>query len=130
LVFLPYNVDLSGTDSSTPVLNVGWIVSATLSSISSEAYKYYFSISEQLNAGARMFDPIPSQIKGNMRCITDSTRIALGLFEVTSQTTKNIAFRWAPSVKEINVVNVNDIGPLTDECDTNFTPSYWENFSR
>jgi hypothetical protein len=109
-------------------MNTGWIVSVTLSSISSEAYKYYYSISKQLNAGARMFDPIPSQITGNMKCVTDSTRIALGLFEVSSQTTKNIAYRWAPTEKKITYVNVNDIGPLNDECDTSFTPSYWINF--
>ena len=130
LAFLPYYVDLSGTSTTTPVLNVGWLVSATLSSISSEAYKYYFSISEQLNASARMFDPIPSQIKGNMHCVTDSTRVALGLFEVTSQTTRNIAFSWAPGMTKINRVNVNEIGPLNDSCDTNFTPSYWIDFAK
>jgi len=60
-----------------------------------------------------------------MHCVTDSTRVALGLFEVTSQTTRNIAFSWAPGMTKINRVNVNEIGPLNDSCDTNFTPSYW-----
>jgi hypothetical protein len=128
LVFLPYHWDLTGTDSTTPIMNAGWIVSATLSSISPEAFKFYLSISEQLNAGAKMFDPIPSQIKGNMHCTTDSTRVALGLFEVTSQTTKNLAFSWYPGEKSITVANVNDIGPLEDECDTGFMPSYWVSF--
>jgi hypothetical protein len=54
--------------------------------ISQEAYDYYESISKQLSATSRLFDPLPTQLVGNMHCISDSNQVVLGFFEASSHT--------------------------------------------
>jgi Domain of unknown function (DUF4249) len=52
--------------------------------ISREAYDYYEALTEQLNATSRLYDPLPTQLTGNMHCITDSSQVVLGFFEASS----------------------------------------------
>jgi hypothetical protein len=56
----------------------------TLFKISEKTYNYYKSIKEQLNATTRLFDPLPTQLTGNMHCISDSNQVVLGFFELSS----------------------------------------------
>jgi hypothetical protein len=54
--------------------------------ISPLAYNYYKEINDQLNASPRIFDPLPTQLMGNMHCVNDSSLVVLGLFEASSFT--------------------------------------------
>jgi hypothetical protein len=72
-----------------------WVVTTNYYSISAETFKYHQSVINQLNAKESMFDPIPSQLKSNFRCISDSTQLVLGYFEVSSKIlTKQDAFYY------------------------------------
>lgn len=54
--------------------------------ISPGAYNYYEALNNQLNATSRIYDPLPTQLTGNMHCINDSNQVVLGFFEVSSYT--------------------------------------------
>lgn len=52
--------------------------------INEDTYQFYKAANEQLLATGKLFDPIASQLHGNMNCISDPSRDILGLFEVSS----------------------------------------------
>lgn len=80
--FIPFDFNVSG-DFDT-ILERS--VTTHLYSITRDVFDYYNSVAEQLNAPSRLFDPVPTQLKGNMYCSTDPDQEILGLFEVSSYT--------------------------------------------
>jgi hypothetical protein len=67
----------------------GPYLSVRLTSLNSGAYQYYVDVEEQLEAGSRLYDPIPTQLKGNLYWDEDATTDVLGYFEVSSRTMRN-----------------------------------------
>jgi hypothetical protein len=128
--FLPYNYSHLWQDSvTTPSIPSGWIVTTTAYSISENAYEYYNSIVKQLNAEERIFDPIPSQIKGNIHCLSDTSQIVLGLFEVASRTIKHTAFNWSTGRDTYDVLNLPEYtGPSYNSCQDSIMPDFWITF--
>jgi hypothetical protein len=76
----------------------GWILLIRI-------YNYYQTIIKQLNGDAQIFDPIPSQINSNMKCLSDTTKIVLGVFEVAAKYSKNIRVYWNQGWKRSNKLN-------------------------
>ena len=52
--------------------------------INEDTYQFYQEANKQLSASGKMFDPITSQLYGNMNCTSNPSKLALGLFEVSS----------------------------------------------
>jgi len=52
--------------------------------MNSDTYRFYKAANNQLSADGKIFDPISSQLLGNMRCVNNPEKIVLGLFEVSS----------------------------------------------
>jgi hypothetical protein len=84
----------------------GWILLIRIYSVSSEIYNYYQSIMKQLNSDTQIFDPIPSQINGNMKCLSDTTQIVLGVFEVAAKYSKNIGVFWKSGMEDIEQIEL------------------------
>ncbi len=73
LGFVQYFYDPSmATDLYTAPIITGWVVSLNVYSISSDVYNYYQSVGAQLNSKDQMFAPVPSQVKSNIYCSTQS----------------------------------------------------------
>jgi len=49
-------------------------------SISDNAFLFWSSVQKQLDATGRLFDPVSSQIAGNINCTSDSSKKAFGVF--------------------------------------------------
>lgn len=62
----------------------GWIVQLKQHALTQQAYQYYSDIKKLEESEGEIFDPINTQIRGNMRCVSDSTQKVVGLFEVAS----------------------------------------------
>lgn len=86
--FIPFDFAVTGDYDTT--LERG--VTTHLYSITREVYDYYNSVAEQLNAPSRLFDPIPTQLKGNLYCLSDPDQEILGLFEVSSYSMRQDAW--------------------------------------
>jgi hypothetical protein len=68
-------------------------------SISDITFNYYYNLSKQLNGSSNsLFEPIPIQLKGNLTCITDSSKLVLGLFEANAVTTKRYSVFNGPTI--------------------------------
>ena len=64
--------------------NWGWIYIMYQYGISEAAYNYYNDLNSQLNASGKIFDPMYVQARSNLKCTSDSKKIVLGNFEITS----------------------------------------------
>jgi len=61
-------------------------------SISDDAYSFWRKAELQLEAEGRLFDPVASQLKGNMKCISDSTKNVIGVFNASQASLKYAYF--------------------------------------
>ena len=124
-----YNQDPLTTEPSDAM---GWILMTTFYSVSNEVFNYYQSVAKQLKSNNQIFDPVPSQIKGNIKCLTDTTKTVLGVFEVAAKYSVNTGVYWSPSSERIRKVELSpDYAgpPTTNECSGDPTPpDFWINF--
>lgn len=129
--FLPYISDFSeGFDSVSAFTNAGWIMCANVSTISKSAFNYYDNITKQLKSGSKIFDPIPSQITSNIKCISDSTYLVFGLFDVYTSSVKYTGFMmYFNSEVPVRSKNVYYPGPMVDEYLVNTPFPYWLTFN-
>jgi len=77
--------------------------------VNNDSYRYFKTANSQLSASGKLFDPITTQLQGNLRCVSNSSKIILGLFEVSSvmhhafvvngsQLSENVSIRKAPVI--------------------------------
>ena len=130
LGFLPYIYNPSMQDSTTgPSRPSGWIVTTTAYSISEDAYEYYNSIFTQLRAEERIFDPLPSQITGNIHCLSDTGKLVLGLFEAATKTSRHTAFDWSTGRHTYSLLNLPEYSaPASNSCQDSTKPDFWITF--
>jgi hypothetical protein len=69
------------SDSQTPL---GWIVIIDQYGIQKESYDFHEKLNKQLSAEGSLFDPILTQVYGNIHCITDQSKIVAGFFDLNS----------------------------------------------
>lgn len=84
LCFIPYEPEAYNLMFSDP--KVIFYVRVNQFTLNHDSYRFYLSAKNQLSATGKLFDPINSQLYGNMRCDNNKDRIVLGLFEVSSVT--------------------------------------------
>lgn len=81
LMILPYEARQLLDPDSIPH---GWIVILDLYGTSPDSYDFHEKLNSQFNASGTLFDPIETQIFGNIRCTTDTSRIVFGYFDLNS----------------------------------------------
>jgi hypothetical protein len=52
--------------------------------LNNETYLYYKRLNEQMQSEGKLFDPIAAQLIGNIKCISDPEKSAIGFFEASS----------------------------------------------
>ncbi|MCL2683491.1 MAG: DUF4249 domain-containing protein [Bacteroidales bacterium] len=68
-------------------------ITVTQNAISKRAYDYFENIQKNASLPGNIFAPIPSELRGNIICITDPRRPVIG-YIVASSTTKKHFFIW------------------------------------
>jgi hypothetical protein len=81
--FIPYPVASYGIISG-PFPTVIYYLKMDQYTMNNDSYLFYKGANDQLAATGKLFDPIAAQLYGNMKCISDPTKVVLGLFEVSS----------------------------------------------
>jgi hypothetical protein len=127
--FLPYIIYYLPPRTWTRTATVinGWILTQQVYSISREAYLYYNSINNQLNASDQILAPIPSQVKSNIRCVNNPDNPVIGLFEASSKATVYKAFQW----KNLNIYLSRELDSFPDTItrgsQKGMPPAFWIN---
>jgi len=82
IVSLAYNSQLY-LDSASQV-GAGWILILDEYGTTKSSYDFHEKLNKQLSADGSLFDPVLTQIYGNIKCTSDPTKIVLGFFELNS----------------------------------------------
>jgi hypothetical protein len=69
---------------SVALIPMNWIVIVDQYGISKESYDFHEKLNKQFLAEGSLFDPVMTQVFGNMHCKNDPGKIALGFFDVRS----------------------------------------------
>ena len=82
LLMLAYNADYY-LHSDTLISN-GWILIIDQYGTTKGSFEYHEKMNSQFAADGSLFDPIQTQVYGNIKCITDPTKIVYGYFDMNS----------------------------------------------
>jgi len=97
LGFVPYETSTYGFNMPDSA-NVSYYLRINQYTMNQNSFKFYQDANSQLAASGKIFDPVASQLTGNMKCINNPSKIVLGLFEVSSV---------SKSAYVIDIVNVS-----------------------
>ncbi len=95
--------------------------------LNDDSYRFHLERNKQLGDEGRFFDPIASQIYGNMRCVSHPEEKAFGLFEASSEFTHTVHVRSHYHYQWVRVENVShdlEAIPVTG-CIRNLKPEHW-----
>jgi len=112
---IPYGLQNYGIYLIPEYANITYYFRFNQYTLNEDTYQFYKQANSQLAASGKLFDPISSQLYGNMKCVTDSTRIVLGLFEVSSVTKSAYVVSGLPTDKTINLRKVPYVNISPDE---------------
>jgi len=92
-----------------------------------DSYLWYKGIEKQSSSEGKVFDPLPSQLSGNISCLTDPARHVLGFFEVSPVTTRSwVVYRGGPGIP-VKMESVPNIYPQSQGFTINYPPGFWIN---
>jgi hypothetical protein len=103
------------------------ILYLNLYTLNSESYLYYKSLDEQMQSEGKLFDPVALQLNGNIECISNPEKRAIGFFEASS--VNNYAYivdfrnlkNSQPALIEIPYI----LPPESNGCRINNAPLFW-----
>ncbi len=85
-------------------------------SISDNAYSFWRDAELQLEAEGRLFDPVASQLKGNIKCVSDSTKAVIGVFNA-SHVSEKYAFFYIDYLNRTSSMDIDSFPQLyLDTC--------------
>lgn len=95
--------------------------------INNETYLYYKSLDKQMQSEGKLFDPIAVQLNGNIKCISDPEKKAIGFFEASSVSNSAyiVDFRNLKNSQPSIIKTPYILPPESDGCRINNTPSFW-----
>jgi len=95
--------------------------------LNQEAYIFYKGLREQLSSDGMLFDPIPGQLIGNIKCLSDPGKQALGLFEVSAAYTSTFALIREPiNENRTQIWRIHDLDYLSEhDCSYEVVPYGW-----
>jgi hypothetical protein len=92
-----------------------------------ETNEYFKEIEKQLKAEGRLFDPISTQLNGNITCLNDHTLQAFGFFEASSKISyvyTDESYNWVLrpifKLRPVNLDNIPDNG-----TSSGVVPPFW-----
>lgn len=109
-------------------IGMGWILIVDQYAISKQSYDFHKEINTQFSADGNLFDPIITQVYGNIHCTSDASKIALGFFDVNSYRQYRYFLNFGPGEK--NTVVLRPLNNDPSIPDSNYVrgnpPDFWE----
>lgn len=93
-----------------------------------DSYEYYKGIQEQLSAEGKLFDPIASQLKGNIKSKSNPNELVLGFFEVSSTFSETYRLNSATSIGQdhFSFTKTADLEDVSrTNCIEDIPPYFW-----
>jgi len=81
---------LVGWEPSNRRLSMLYYISVSQMMLHKEAYDYFYNLQKNIEQTGSIFSPIPSEMKGNIKCITNPDLPVVGYIDVTTITEKDM----------------------------------------
>jgi hypothetical protein len=105
----------------------GWIIIVDQFGTSKGSYEFHEKINRQFGADGALFDPIQTQIYGNIKCKTDLTKTVYGYFDLNSCRQYRYYVK-SYSSQDINLRQILRYPYISNQGQTTIYPSeWWEN---
>jgi len=97
--------------------------------LNNETYLYYKSLNEQMQSEGKLFDPIATQLNGNIKCLTNPEKKAIGFFEASSVSYSAyvVDFRNLINSQPSIIKTPYILPPESKGCWINKIPPFWIN---
>ena len=111
-------------DQRDGVALAGWLLQVKKYSLSNEAHQFYLKAKSQLEASGKIFDPVPSQVLGNMKCVSDPKKLVFGFFEVSYA--EQLYYRYDLTKAPIRLIEKDGFPGFTNEGEMrDIAPAFW-----
>lgn len=126
ILSLPYDYRIY-IDSEEKLEN-GWIIILDQYGTEKKAYEFYEELNKQFTAENNLFDPVLTQINGNMHCLNDPSKKILGFFEINSYRQYRYYFNiWSIDQGKVLLRELKRFPDIPGEGQTLRTPpEFWE----
>jgi hypothetical protein len=103
----------------------GKILETRVYALSQKSATYYQELQKQISYQGKLFDPVSVQLEGNIKCISNPDKVALGLFEVSACTTKSYWLKFNYNEGYVNYVQIRDLSGLPVTGSSKYLPDFW-----
>ncbi|MBN1184771.1 MAG: DUF4249 domain-containing protein [Bacteroidales bacterium] len=112
------------TDEQIATIRAGIIIRVNQLSLDKKGYEFWESVYNQINVTGQLFDPVESQIVGNIQCAEDTTERVFGYFGASSV---NSSVRFFDFDNNYNIIArpVSIFPELPDTFVDRRRPDFW-----
>jgi len=111
---------------SDTLVSQGWILIVDQFGTSQRSYEFHEKMNSQFSADGTLFDPIQTQIIGNITCKTDHSKIVYGYFDLNSYQQFRYFMKPAPHL-DGNLRQILSYPYISNEGQaTPYHPEWWE----
>lgn len=107
---------------------MGWIIILDEYGITKSSYDFHEKLNKQFSAEGSLFDPVLTQVYGNIHCKSDQSKIALGFFDLNSYRQYRYFLNFFPGAYDYAIqrrlnrhLNIPETGWIQGE-----RPIFWE----
>ena len=124
LMTMPYDASIYLKPDSFPN---GWILIIDQYGTSRGSFEFHEKLNNQFSADGSLFDPIQTQIFGNITCKTDPSKITFGYFDLNSYRQYRYFLRMSHPKSEVYVRQIFRYPFIPDQgVKKEFPPDWWE----
>lgn len=126
LTILPYSTSLLIKPDS---IFLGWIFILDQYGTTQGSFNYYEKLNSQFSASGNLFDPVETQVYGNIKCKTDPAKTVFGYFDLNSyrQYRYYLYFTDPKPNGNITIREISRYPNISDKGETiEYPPDWWE----
>ena len=97
-------------------LSVLYYINVEQNQISKEAYDYFYNLKKNVEQTGSIFSPIPSEMKGNIRCTTNPAISVIGFIYASTTTTKELYVDGSYYEPKITLISEDGEFKIFDDC--------------
>ncbi|MCE1199979.1 MAG: DUF4249 domain-containing protein [Marinilabiliales bacterium] len=107
--------------------SAGWILMIDQYGTSADSYDYHQKLNSQFAADGTLFDPIQTQIYGNITCKSDPTKVVFGYFDLNSYRQYRYYTNFSSPLSAFALRELYKYPLIPDEGQVQgFKPAWWE----
>ncbi len=94
--------------------------------LNEDSYNYYKAVKKQSEAEGKIFDPIISQLRGNITCVSDPSKVVFGFFEASNLSVTSYEIHRNSISGLIDYTRIDNIPQHPDKgFSYNVAPDFW-----